>query len=42
MERNRGKILSALLALIVWQLAAALLDNELLLAGPVQVGGCWS
>lgn len=39
MERNRGKILSALLALIVWQLAAALLDNELLLVGPVEVAG---
>lgn len=39
MERNRGKILSALLALIVWQLAAALLDNELLLVGPAEVAG---
>lgn len=39
MERNKGKLLSALLALIVWQLAAVLLDNELLLAGPVQVAG---
>lgn len=39
MERNRGKILSALLALIVWQLAAALLDNELLLVGPAAVAG---
>lgn len=37
MERGRGKILSALLALIVWQLAAALLDNELLLVGPAEV-----
>lgn len=33
------KILSALLALIVWQLAAALLDNELLLVGPAEVAG---
>ncbi len=39
MERNKGKLLSGLLALIVWQLAAVLLDNELLLAGPVQVAG---
>lgn len=39
MERNRGKLLSALLALIVWQLAAALLDNELLLVGPAEVAG---
>lgn len=39
MERNRGKLLSALLALIVWQLAAALLDNELLLVGPAAVVG---
>lgn len=39
MERNRGKLLSALLALIVWQLAAALLDNELLLVGPAAVAG---
>lgn len=39
MERNRGKLLSALLALIVWQLAAALLDNGLLLVGPAEVAG---
>lgn len=39
MERNKGKLLSGLLALGVWQLAAVLLDNELLLAGPVQVAG---
>ena len=45
MERNKGKptkprlakLFASLLALLVWQLAAALVGNRLLLVGPVQV-----
>ena len=47
MERNKGKttkprlakLFASLLALLVWQLAAVLMNNRLLLVGPVQVAG---
>ena len=45
MERNKGKttkprlakLFASLLALLVWQLAAVLMNNRLLLVGPAQV-----
>lgn len=36
-HRRLAKFFASLLALCVWQLAAAVVDNRLLLAGPVQV-----
>ena len=36
-QSRLAKLFASLLALLVWQLAAALMGNPLLLVGPVQV-----
>ena len=38
-NKKAAKFLAAFLALCVWQLAAAVVDNRLLLVGPLQVAG---
>ena len=38
-NKKAAKFLAAFLALCVWQLAAAVIDNRLLLVGPLQVAG---
>ena len=38
-QSRLAKLFASLLALCVWQLAAVLVDNRLLLVGPVQVAG---